>query len=360
MSSDVAIIGGGIAGCTAAITLARSGRSVILYEKSSLPHDKVCGEFLSYECSSYLSDVGLDLDSLGSMRIDNFELHCRQLSLRRPLPRQARSLSRKVLDEKLLDLCRKENVDVQRGVQITDLNNLPARSIICATGKHDFKQLGKREGRDSKWVGYKIHLTLSSSNAKVLRDYIELFIFGGGYGGLSLVDKDTANLAFIVRADTAKEIGVDWLKICSYLSRESTPLRMLLHHAEPVTTRPLTISPMPYGFLRDKAPGKNIFCVGDQLAVIPSLTGDGMAIAMMSGTAAANSIINHGPDSAHEFHKKMKPLLRSQIRIAYSLHKLFCAPTALELAMQFATLWPRIIDKAFDLTRLRQKAISAK
>lgn len=355
MKNDVAIIGGGIAGSIAALTLARAGQSVVLFEKTTEPHDKVCGEFYSYECSSYLEETGLSLDSIGALSIENFELHCRELSLTRKLPKTARSVSRKILDETLLDACQKANVDVQRGVQIASLESLSARSIICATGKSDFKAIGKREGRDSKWVGYKLHLTVSSSSAKALRNYIELFVFPGGYGGLSLVSDDTANLAFVIRADLAKEIGVDWFKIATFLSRESLALNTLLKNAEPLTTRPLTISPMPYGYLREEAPAKNIFCVGDQLAVIPSLTGDGMAIAMMSGTEAAHSILESGFDSAELFHKRMKSTLKPQVRTAYALHKLFCSPTALELAMQLATLWPRTIDKAFDLTRLRKQ-----
>src|SRR5580692_10005912 len=40
---DVAIIGAGPAGCSAALALARSGHSVILLEKAALPRYKTCG-----------------------------------------------------------------------------------------------------------------------------------------------------------------------------------------------------------------------------------------------------------------------------------------------------------------------------
>src|SRR5690349_4965480 len=56
---DVAIIGGGIAGCAAAIQLARSNQRVILFEAKNYPHHKVCGEFLSPECATLLHDLGL-------------------------------------------------------------------------------------------------------------------------------------------------------------------------------------------------------------------------------------------------------------------------------------------------------------
>src|SRR5688572_2119846 len=56
---DTAIIGGGLAGCSAAITLARQGRRVILLEAKAYPHHKVCGEFLSPECTVLFDQLGL-------------------------------------------------------------------------------------------------------------------------------------------------------------------------------------------------------------------------------------------------------------------------------------------------------------
>ena len=65
---DAIIIGGGVAGSTAARILARGGWSVAVVEKSSFPRRKVCGE--------YLSSTNLDLfERLGILDDFLFFLH---------------------------------------------------------------------------------------------------------------------------------------------------------------------------------------------------------------------------------------------------------------------------------------------
>src|SRR3989337_2012856 len=44
---DVAIIGAGPAGCSAAITLAQDGYHVALIDRAVFPRDKLCGDFIN-------------------------------------------------------------------------------------------------------------------------------------------------------------------------------------------------------------------------------------------------------------------------------------------------------------------------
>ena len=53
---DIIIIGGGLAGLTSAIQLARAGLSVLLLEKHSYPLHKVCGEYVSNEVRPFLEE----------------------------------------------------------------------------------------------------------------------------------------------------------------------------------------------------------------------------------------------------------------------------------------------------------------
>ena len=54
---DLAIIGGGPAGTSAAITSARAGARVLLLERGRLPRQRVCGEFVSSESIGLLGDL---------------------------------------------------------------------------------------------------------------------------------------------------------------------------------------------------------------------------------------------------------------------------------------------------------------
>ena len=57
---DVLIIGGGPAGSAAAITAARAGLNVVLFEKGPYGRDKVCGDGLTPRAIGALNDLGID------------------------------------------------------------------------------------------------------------------------------------------------------------------------------------------------------------------------------------------------------------------------------------------------------------
>src|SRR2546423_14900087 len=59
MNYDAIIIGGGPAGATAGILLARAGWRVVIVEKAAFPRRKVCGEFISATTWSLLDEMGI-------------------------------------------------------------------------------------------------------------------------------------------------------------------------------------------------------------------------------------------------------------------------------------------------------------
>ena len=57
---DVIVVGAGPAGSAAACHLARSGRDVLVLEKSSFPREKVCGDGLTPRATRQLIRLGID------------------------------------------------------------------------------------------------------------------------------------------------------------------------------------------------------------------------------------------------------------------------------------------------------------
>ncbi|HSQ05819.1 MAG TPA: FAD-dependent oxidoreductase, partial [Burkholderiales bacterium] len=62
---DALVIGGGPAGATATLLLAREGWSVAVVERERFPRHKVCGEFISAATWQLLRELGL-ADALAS------------------------------------------------------------------------------------------------------------------------------------------------------------------------------------------------------------------------------------------------------------------------------------------------------
>jgi menaquinone-9 beta-reductase len=359
---DVVVIGGGPAGCVAATHLARGGARVALVERLSVPHHKVCGEFLSGEGLPYLSEIGVDL-SLAT-HIPRMRLHGPARSCDATLPLAGRGLSRIRLDEALLDAAAGAGVEVIRGEQVTTLDRVGAdfrvgshiaNVVICATGKAEFMPVQPRTGRDSGMVGYKVHLRLSPAAQARLEGHVDLFVFRGGYGGLATIEGGLANLCFLLERGAIERHGRDWETVALELEGACEGLAACLNGSEPAFWPPAVVANIPYGFVREQAVADDIYCIGDQLAVIPSLTGEGMAIAMMSGRRAAEHILQGLGAAA--FHKEMADILNPRVRLGFHIHRLFKSPRIVDLGTQLVRRWPRLLEYVFRNTRIPSTAM---
>ena len=200
-----------------------------------------------------------------------------------------------------------------------------------------------------------MYLRLAPAQLAELRDTIELFLIPGGYGGLSLVEKTTeaetnaANLCFVINRSLLRDAGRGWDALSALLTQ--TPhLRTRLTGAEPLLPRPLAISPIPYGLLRRHAIAENLWAIGDQAAVIPSFTGDGLALALHSGRFAARTLL--AGQTAHHFHAELHTQLRHQLSLATILSRGLVSQPQRTLLELTARVFPSTLRAVASHTRL--------
>lgn len=361
------VIGGGLAGAMAGLRLAAAGRDVVLLEKERGAHHKVCGEFLSPEAVGYLRQAGVDPVGLGAAAVEKLRVSVKsRVVVETDLPFRALSVSRCVLDAALLARAAEAGCDVRRGVSVQALSGngdrwtaelsdgtlQPARSVFLATGKHELRGWNRPSGRQGDLVGFKLHWRLSPAPTDALRGFMDLFLFEGGYGGLALVEGDAANLCLVVRRANLRKLG-GWQALLAALRLENSTIAERLAGATALWDRPLAISSIPYGYQSDTDYG--VWRVGDQAAVIPSFTGDGMAIALHSGALAAEIAL--AGKGASEYHRAMRDQLKASMHVATLLSRAMVSRTGRELAPLVIPLLPRLIAWIARSTRIPEAAL---
>lgn len=360
--SDTIIVGGGLAGAAAATLLAQAGRRPVLLEKSAGAHDKICGEFLSTEAQAHLAALGFDVARLGGAPIDRLRLVAGERTIATRLPFEGLGLTRRVLDEALLEHAAAAGAGIERGVTVRAVTGLdldtsagPATpgTLLLASGKHDVRGI-KRDtaGTLDGLIGFKQYFRVSPAVRSALRGFIEIVLFDGGYAGLQLVEGGIANLCLLVDRPRYDASG-GWPALFDSLLAEPH-LRRRLGDAEPLLDRPLTISGVPYGFI-DRSDGP-AFRLGDQAGVIPSFSGDGMSIALHSARLAAHAVVE-GAD-APAYAARFRRDCAAQIGRATFLQRLGWSRAGRAGLMFGIGLMPRFMAHAAAWTRVSPPALA--
>jgi flavin-dependent dehydrogenase len=359
---DVLVVGGGLAGSAAACLLARAGKDVLLLERETGSHHKVCGEFLSVEAVAHLRQLGVDPLALGGVPIETIRLISGGIEAEAPLPFGAVGLSRYVLDEALIAGAAAAGAQVERGVRVLELDGRTARTnqgnheaaqLLLATGKLPVREKGvESPGRAADgFVGFKMHYRLAPQAAHRLSGTITLALFDGGYAGLQMVEAGRANLCLVVRRTLLADIGGDWNALRSWLDGNKA-LRSLLADAEPLFERPLTIANLAYGMPPRRVDDRPVLPLGDQWGMTASLTGDGMSIALRSAFLAARCILaGQGPET---YRRRLHAEARTQILRAMMLQKMLDRPLLRQTGCGFVRLFPAALSYAARATRLRE------
>ena len=195
-----------------------------------------------------------------------------------------------------------------------------------------------------------MHWKLLPHNTEALQKTVSIICFNGGYAGFELVENEIANLCLVVTKQKFLKVGKRWELLLASVRNEVPSLDTYLTGAIPHWKQPLAVFSIPYGFVykKRKAEKKGLYRLGDQIAVIPSFSGDGMAIALHTASRAAEAILT---DST-TYDQDMRRELLFQVRIASLVSWIIANAWRRKIAFSFCERFPKIILHIVHHTRL--------
>jgi len=300
--SQVIIIGGGLAGLTAALHLRENETEVILIEKDKFPNHKVCGEYLSREVIPYLNSLNLDIDTLKAPFINRIEyssvsgetINCN-------LKMGGIGLSRYTLDNYLYEKVKNSgcqiinssavNVEYHEdrfSVTTSDGSIIISDFVIGAFGKRSNldKKLKRRFiQKKSEWLAVKAHYKINPDYHP--EDLVSLHNFDGGYCGLSKTDLNTINVSYLATYSSFK----NYKNTHDYkrdVLMKNPHLKNFFNNAEMEFDKELSIAQICFD---KKSLIKNhVLMIGDSAGLIHPLCGNGMAMAIHSAKMISEKI----------------------------------------------------------------------
>lgn len=294
--ASVEVIGGGPAGCAAALAALGQGARVALFEKSRFPRHKVCGEFLSPEIGPLLEALGVGrrFQEAGPARITRAVLHAGGRVKRFPLPRPAFGLSRAALDGLLLEEA------LRRGAELHLERRRPearaGSALVVAHGRATRQDAGRR------LFGFKAHC--ADPRAPNTDGSVELYFFDGGYAGVSPVEGGAVNVCGLAPEED--------LRACGFRPEEllPAPLRDLERRFDWLLTGPLV---QRDSFHRRE----DAYLAGDALGFVDPFTGSGILAALLTGRLAGQAA--SGGLAFGDYYAQCRRMLRRQYRVASAL-----------------------------------------
>ncbi|HEX7783772.1 MAG TPA: FAD-dependent monooxygenase [Sphingobium sp.] len=356
------IAGGGPAGSAAAIALAQAGIRATLLEKGDDADDAICGGFLSWATLDRLEHLGIDVPALGGNPLNGLALFLGRREHILRLPKSATGMSRRRLDAALRARAEMLGADVRLGLTVrsadggiltlADGDRLVCDSLFLATGKHDLRGLARPKDAASPdpELGLRFRLPPAPERSRLIADRIELHLFDDGYLGLVLQEDGSANACLAVRKSRLAKAGGNPAGLIAAIADASPALADRLADFDAAIPFD-AIGHVPYGWrARRTEPG--IFRLGDQAAVIPSLAGEGIGIALASADLAVRHWLKHGPEGAEDYQRRFARAAWRPLAIAGALKDLAGRPARAALPAALIASVPGAARLLARLTRI--------
>src|ERR1017187_2246674 len=297
---DVGIIGGGLAGLSLSILLAKKGYKVILFEKEKYPFHRVCGEYISLESWNFLLNLGLDLAGFDLPIIKKLMVSSPSGNLiKANLDLGGFGISRYFIDCELKKIAERNGVCVMEGTKVYEVIFREGLfTILYKGGEIECKVasgcFGKRSNLDIKWsrdflktppgklnnyIGVKYHI-----RASFPKDTIALHNFMNGYCGISAIEGGDYCLCYLTTAQNLMENNNSITKMEERVLFRNPFLKEIFSQSEFLFHEPVTISQI--SFDKKTQVENHVLMTGDSAGMITPLCGNGMSMALHSSKIA--------------------------------------------------------------------------
>ena len=272
---DVAIVGAGPAGSTAAYRLATAGASVLLLDKATFPRDKPCGGGVTGRAARLLP---FSIEPVVEDVVDRLEcgLRYRHRFTRRARAPLAYMTQRRRLDEFLLQQAAEAGAEVREG-ETADARELDARIVIGADGCNgrSAKQLGLADGV--------VHGVALEANYPHDRRYagamvLEIAVIRGGYGWI-FPKGDHVNVGVGGNGEEGSKLRAELRRMCEAYGIDPDAATETRGYRLPLR--------LPGTLL---ARGRTAV-IGDAAGLVDPFSGDGMYEAFLSARLAADAAL---------------------------------------------------------------------
>jgi geranylgeranyl reductase family protein len=325
---DVAIIGSGPSGASAAFKLAQNGISTVIIEKETLPRYKACGGGFVYRGRK---NMPFDISSVVDREFKKIDIYFESAGIHLSSEREEPIVSMIMRDEfdnlivekakelgvTLLQNHKLENITFgDTNTLHTSKGDVQAKFIIAADGAigRTAKMAGWEETRHlipALEYEVEVHPEDFERLSKVVR--FDFDAVPNGYGW-SFPKKNHLSLGVASTGRTKIDLKKHYRNYLTTLGIESV-ISEEFHGFQ------IPVSPRTDGFVR-----KNVFLTGDAAGFADPITAEGISNAILTGVMAAESIIEGKLDSKKSeeiYNQKLNKVLLPELKTGVYLSKIF-------------------------------------